>query len=58
MSISSRPRLALAVLCSALALVVAACGDDNSGGGGGSSSSGKKTYNQYSVNHRRKDHAG
>ena len=38
------PRLALVVLCSALALVVAACGDDDSGGGGGSSSSGKKNY--------------
>ena len=38
------PRLALVVLCSALALVVAACGDDDSGGGGGSSSGGKKNY--------------
>src|SRR4051794_38933076 len=39
------PRLALVVLCSALALVVAACGDDDSGGGGSSSSSsGKKNY--------------
>jgi ribose transport system substrate-binding protein len=43
MSISSRPRLALAVLCSALALVVAACGDDEEGGGG-SASGGKKSY--------------
>src|SRR4051795_10296289 len=39
------PRLALVVLCSALALVVAACGDDDSGGGGGASSgSGGKNY--------------
>src|SRR3954470_22434530 len=39
------PRLALVVLCSALALVVAACGDDDSGGSGSSSSSsGKKNY--------------
>src|SRR5512134_2378588 len=38
------PRLALVVLCSALALVVAACGDDDSGGGGSSSDSGKKNY--------------
>src|SRR3954464_4001331 len=39
------PRLALVVLCSALAMVVAACGDDDSGGGGSSSSSsGKKNY--------------
>src|SRR5215212_11977259 len=37
------PRLALVVLCSALALVVAACGDDDSGSGG-SSSGGKKNY--------------
>ena len=43
MSISSRPRLALAVLCSALALVVAACGDDEESGGG-SASGGKKSY--------------
>jgi ribose transport system substrate-binding protein len=45
MSHTPRPRslLALAVLCSALALVVAACGSDDSGGGG-SSSGGKKTY--------------
>jgi ribose transport system substrate-binding protein len=45
MSHTPRPRslLALAVLCSALALVVAACGSDDSGGGGGSSG-GKKTY--------------
>jgi ribose transport system substrate-binding protein len=39
----ARSLLALAVLCSALALVVAACGSDDSGGGG-SSSGGKKTY--------------
>jgi ribose transport system substrate-binding protein len=39
------PRLALVVLCSALALVVAACGDDEeSGGGGGASGGGKKNY--------------
>src|SRR3954464_8272138 len=39
------PRLALVVLCSALAMVVAACGDDDSGGGGSSSSSSsKKNY--------------
>src|SRR4051812_37704269 len=39
------PRLALVVLCSALALVVAACGGDDSGGSGSSSSSsGKKNY--------------
>src|SRR3954464_3060152 len=39
------PRLALVVLCSALAMVVAACGDDDSGGGGSNaSSSGKKNY--------------
>src|SRR5215218_4224163 len=37
--------LALAALCTALALVVAACGDDDSGGGGGGSSgSGEKSY--------------
>jgi ribose transport system substrate-binding protein len=36
------PLLALAVLCSALALVVAACGDDEDSGGG--SSGGKKSY--------------
>jgi ribose transport system substrate-binding protein len=36
------PRLVLAVLCAALALVVAACGDDESSGGG--SSGGKKNY--------------
>ena len=38
------PRLALVVLCSALALVVAACGDDEDSGGGGASSGGKKNY--------------
>src|SRR3954469_24358019 len=39
------PRLALVVLCSALAMVVAACGGDDSGGSGSSSSSsGKKNY--------------
>src|SRR3954466_2355139 len=40
------PRLALVVLCSALALVVAACGgdDDSGGSGSSSSSSGKKNY--------------
>src|SRR3954463_15847137 len=39
------PRLALVVLCSALAMVVAACGNDDSGGGGSAaSSSGKKNY--------------
>ena len=39
------PLLALAVLCSALALVVAACGSDDSGSsGGGGSSGGKKSY--------------
>ena len=38
------PRLALVVLCSALALVVAACGGDDCGGSGSSSSSGKKNY--------------
>jgi ribose transport system substrate-binding protein len=47
MSHTPRPRsrslLALAVLCSALALVVAACGDDEDSGGG-SSSGGKKSY--------------
>src|SRR4051812_43590079 len=44
------PRLALVVLCSALALVVAACGDDDSGGGGSSSSSsGKKNYKMTLV---------
>ena len=40
----TKPRLTLAVLCSALALVVAACGDDEDSGGGGSSGSGKKSY--------------
>ena len=44
MSHSSRPRLALAVLCSALALVVAACGDDEGNGGGSGSSGDKKSY--------------
>src|SRR4051812_50216698 len=44
------PRLALVVLCSALALVVAACGDDDSGGGGSSSSAGgKKNYKMTLV---------
>src|SRR5215203_2332417 len=38
------PRLALVVLCWALALVVAACGDDEDSGGGGASSGGKKNY--------------
>ena len=46
MSHTPRPRrrslLALAVLCSALALVVTACGDDEESGGG--SSGGKKSY--------------
>jgi ribose transport system substrate-binding protein len=40
----SRSLLALTVLCSALALVVAACGSDDSSSGGGGSSGGKKTY--------------
>jgi ribose transport system substrate-binding protein len=40
----TKPRLTFAVLCSALALVVAACGDDESSGGGGGSSGGKKSY--------------
>jgi ribose transport system substrate-binding protein len=39
-----RSLFALAVLCSALALVVAACGSDDSSSSGGSSSGGKKTY--------------
>jgi ribose transport system substrate-binding protein len=39
-----RSLFALAVLCSALALVVAACGSDDSSSGGGGSSGGKKTY--------------
>jgi ribose transport system substrate-binding protein len=47
MSQTPRPRrslFALAVMCSALALVVAACGDDGGSSGGSSSSSGKKSY--------------
>ena len=48
MSHSPRPQrrslLALAVLCSALALVVAACGDDEESSSGSGSSSAKKSY--------------
>jgi ribose transport system substrate-binding protein len=38
------PGLALAILCSALAFVVAACGSDDKSSGGSSSSSSKKSY--------------
>jgi ribose transport system substrate-binding protein len=46
MSNTPRPRslVALAVLCSALALVVAACGSDDSSSSGSGSSGGKKNY--------------
>ena len=46
MSNTPRPRslFAIAVLCSALALVVAACGSDNSSSSSSSSSGGKKHY--------------
>src|SRR3712207_4595339 len=40
----NHPRLILAALCSALALVVAACGDDEGSGGGGGGSGGGENY--------------